>query len=158
MAGLLLWRAIRLRCERCGVGRLFRRGYTMYESCPACGWAFEREEGYWTGSMAVNMVVTELLVVVGIFPPLIAQAPLPLTLTIGLSLAILTPMLFFWHSRALWMAVDFMLHPTPLVSATNIMTVDELRALVSRPTSSAAQPLDMDQQQRDIGGGHAGDA
>src|SRR5574340_710772 len=155
MVGLLLWRAMRLRCERCGVGRLFRRGYAMYESCPACGWVFEREQGYWTGSMAINLTVTELLIVIGIFPPMLARAPLPLTIGIGLALAILTPMLFFWHSRALWMALDFMLHPTPLVSATHIMSVDELRALVSRPASTPAQPFDMDRQQRDIGGGHA---
>ncbi|HEX8732491.1 MAG TPA: hypothetical protein VF725_10585 [Ktedonobacterales bacterium] len=158
MTGLLLWRAIRLRCERCGVGRLFRHGYTMYESCPACGWVFEREQGYWTGSMAINLTVTELLIVIGIFPPMLARAPLPLTIGIGLALAILTPLLFFFHSRALWMAVDFMLHPTPLVSATSIMTVDELRALVSRPASGPAQTFDVDQQQGDIGGGHTGDA
>lgn len=158
MTGLLLWRAVRLRCERCGVGRLFRHGYTMYDSCAACGWVFEREEGYWTGAMAINLVVTELLIVIGIFPPLLARAPLPLTIGIGVALALLTPLLFFWHSRALWMAVDFMLHPTPLVSVTNIMTVDELRSLASRPATSPAQPLDMDQQQRDISGGHAGDA
>ncbi len=158
MFGLLLWRALRLRCPRCGVGALYRRGYTMYDSCGSCGWVFEREEGYWTGAMAVNLVVTEGLIFAAIFPPLILQAPLALTLTLGLGLAILTPFLFYWHSKAFWMAMDFMMHPVDMVPAGRIMTVEELRQLASRPSPGASQPLDVDQQQRDIGGGHAGDA
>ncbi len=90
--------------------------------------------------------------------PVILQASLIVTLSISIGVAILTPMLFYWYSKAFWMAIDFMLNPTPLVSATHIMTVEELRTLVSRPASGASQPLDVDQQQRDIGGGHAGDA
>jgi uncharacterized protein (DUF983 family) len=158
MFGLLLWRGLRLRCPRCGVGALFQHGYTMYEACGACGWVFEREEGYWTGALAINLVVTELLIFCVIFPLLILQAPVVLTLILGLGLAILTPFLFYWHSKALWMAMDFMLHPTDLVTAGRIMTVDELRHLVSGPQPSAAQTLDVDEQERDVSRRDAGDA
>ncbi len=158
MFGLLLWRGVRLRCPRCGVGKLFRRGYTMYDACGSCGWVFEREEGYWTGAMGVNLVVTELLIFVVIFPLLIAQAALALTLGLGLGLAVLTPFLFYRYSKALWMAMDFMFHPTALVSAGHIMTVEELRRLASGPTPSAQHPLDVDEQQRDVGGSHSRDA
>lgn len=158
MLGLLLWRAARLRCPRCGAGKLYQHGYSMYESCQACGWKFEREEGYWTGAMAVNLVVTELLVLVAVLVPVILQASLIVILSVSFAVAILTPMVFYWYSKAFWMAIDFMLNPTPLVSATHIMTVEELRTLVSRPSPGASQPLDVDQQQRDIGGGHTGDA
>ena len=148
--GLLLWRGLMLRCPRCGVGRLYRRGYQMYDSCGSCGWVFEREEGYWTGAIAVNLIVTELLIFVAIFPLLIFQAPLVWSLVIGLGLAVLTPFLFYWHSKSLWMAMDFMLHPTDLVSAGRIMTVEELRRLVnapSRPEPRASHPFDMDEQE-----------
>jgi uncharacterized protein (DUF983 family) len=158
MLGLLLWRALRLRCLRCGEGKLYQHGYSMYERCQACGWKFEREEGYWTGAMAVNLVVTELLVLVAVLAPAFAHASFVLIVILGVGVAIVAPLLFYWHTKAFWMAIDFMLNPTPLVSATHIMTVDELRSLVSRPAPGASQPLDVDQQQRDIGGSHAGDA
>ncbi len=158
MFWLLLWRGIRLRCPRCGVGKLFRHGYQMYESCGACGWVFEREEGYWTGAIAVNLIVTEALIFGAIFPLLITQASVVLTAVVGLLLAVLTPLLFYRHSKSLWMTMDFFLHPTDLVSAGRIMTVDELRRLVSRAPSDPSQPLDMDEQQRDVGGSHPGDA
>ena len=168
MLGTLLWRGLRLRCPRCGVGKLYRRGYQMYEACGSCGWVFEREEGYWTGAMAVNLVVTEILIFAVIFPLLIFQVSVVLTIILGLAVAILTPLLFYWHSKSLWMAIDFFLHLAPLVSAGRIMTLDELRRLLNAPTrpeseSSGAQPsaphpLDMDEQQRDVGGRDAGDA
>lgn len=168
MLGTLLWRGLRLRCPRCGVGKLYRRGYQMYEACGSCGWVFEREEGYWTGAMAVNLVVTEVLIFALIFPLLILQASVVLTLILGLGLAILTPLLFYWHSKSLWMAIDFYLHPVPLVSAGRIMTMEELHSLLEAPTRpeggssgaqpSASHPLDVDEQQRDVGGRDAGDA
>jgi len=118
----------------------------MYESCSACGWVFEREEGYWTGAIAVNLVVTELLIFGAIFPLLISQASVVLTAVIGLLLAVLTPLLFYRHSKSLWMTMDFFLHPTDLVSPGRIMTVEELRRLVLRSPSDPSQPLDMDEQ------------
>lgn len=145
MFGLLLWRGLRLRCPRCGLGKLYQRGYKMYESCSSCGWVFEREEGYWTGAMAVNLIVTEILIFGAIFPLLILRAPLALTLILGLALAVGTPFLFYWHSKSLWMAMDFMLHPTDMVPAGRIMTVEELRRLVSRPDAPASHPLDVDE-------------
>lgn len=158
MFGLLLWRGLRLRCPRCGGGKLYRRGYTMNETCSSCGWVFEREEGYWTGAMAINLVVTELLIFAAIFPLLIFQAPLALTLPLGLGLAVATPFLFYRHSKSLWMTMDFFMHPTPLMPAGRVMTVEELRELVSRPSPRAPQPFDVDEQQRDVGGSHTGDA
>jgi uncharacterized protein (DUF983 family) len=158
MLGLLVWRGLRLRCPRCGVGKLFQHGYTMYESCGACGWVFEREEGYWTGALAVNLVVTEILIFAIIFPLLITQAPVVLTLALGVGAAILTPFLFYRHSKSLWMAMDFLLHPADLVSAGRIMTVEELRRLVSGPQPGAAHPLDVDEQERDVSGRDTSDA
>jgi len=41
----------RLRCPRCGEGRVFRGPLTMNEPCPACGLKFERDTGYFLGAM-----------------------------------------------------------------------------------------------------------
>jgi len=40
-----LRRGLRLRCPRCGVGRLFHGWNRLNESCPACGLAYERQPG-----------------------------------------------------------------------------------------------------------------
>src|SRR5215472_7500570 len=92
-----LIRGLLLRCPNCGRGKLFRKGFTMYEKCPVCGWRFEREEGYWTGAIAINLVVTELLIALVIVPLAVALAAAhqPLTLLLlGLPLPILLPFLF----------------------------------------------------------------
>jgi uncharacterized protein (DUF983 family) len=114
---LLLWRALLLRCPRCGKGPLFRRGYAMYERCPVCGWRYEREEGYWTGAMAVNLVISELIVTAVVVPvsaylAITHQSLLPLLFL--LPLPVLLPLVLYWHAKSLWMAIDFLLNPAPL--------------------------------------------
>jgi len=111
----ILIRGLLLRCPNCGKGKLFRRGFTMYERCPVCGWRYEREEGYWTGAVAVNLVVTELLIALVAVPLAVAlalaQKPVTLLIIIGLPLPFILPLLFFRHAKSLWMSIDFMLHP-----------------------------------------------
>ena len=109
-----LIRALFLRCPNCGKGKLFRRGYTMYEKCSACGWRFERESGYWTGAIALNLAVTELLIAIVVVPLAawlaITQQPITLLL-IGLPLPFILPFLFFRHAKSFWMSFDFRVHP-----------------------------------------------
>lgn len=112
---LLLWRGLRLRCPRCGRSKLFYRGYKMYTICPECGWVFEREEGYWTGAMAVNLVVTELLVAVVVVPLAAMQVPLVPLFALGIPATIAVPFLFYRHSKSFWMAIDFLLNPVGLM-------------------------------------------
>ena len=111
----ILIRGLLLRCPYCGKGKLFRRGFTMYEKCPVCGWRFEREEGYWTGAIAVNLVVTELLIALIVVPLAVAlasaQAPILPLVIVGVPLPFILPFLFFRHAKSLWMSIDFMLHP-----------------------------------------------
>ncbi|MEO8956389.1 MAG: DUF983 domain-containing protein [Ktedonobacteraceae bacterium] len=111
-----LIRGILLRCPNCGKGKLFRRGFKMYERCPVCGWRYEREEGYWTGAIAINLVITELLIALVAVPLAIylamAQQPITLLIAIGLPMPFILPFIFFRHAKSLWMSVDFMFHPT----------------------------------------------
>lgn len=110
-----LKRAFLLRCPYCGKGKLFRRGFTMYEKCPVCGWRFERESGYWTGAIAVNLVVTELLIAIVVVPVAtwlaLTQQPITLLLVIGIPMPFVLPFLFFRHAKSFWMNFDFRVHP-----------------------------------------------
>src|SRR5438874_6940127 len=87
----------------------------MYERCSVCGWRFEREPGYWTGAVALNLVVTELLIAIVIVPLAIwlalTQQPITLLIVIGLPLPFILPFLFFRHAKSFWMSIDFRIHP-----------------------------------------------
>ena len=87
----------------------------MYERCSVCGWRFERESGYWTGAIALNLVVTELLIAIVIVPLAIwlalTQQPITLLIAIGLPLPFILPFLFFRHAKSFWMSIDFRIHP-----------------------------------------------
>jgi len=74
---LVLARALRRRCPACGAGRLFKGWFEMRARCPGCDLRFEREEGYFLGAMALNIVVAEGLFVAGFAAALIATWPKP---------------------------------------------------------------------------------
>ncbi|HEY7419970.1 MAG TPA: DUF983 domain-containing protein [Ktedonobacteraceae bacterium] len=108
----LLIRGLLLRCPVCGQGKLFRGILTMHEHCPVCGYHYEREEGYFTASMAINIVLSEIIVAAFTIP-LAANPSIPMlpVLLIGVPIAILLPFVFFRHSRSLWLSMDLMIHP-----------------------------------------------
>ncbi len=109
---VLLGRGMRLACPVCGEGRLFRGWFKMYERCPVCGFRYEREEGYFTGAMAVNLVISELLLA-ALAIPLALQPWMSVFLLVatGGALAVLLPLLLYRHSRGLWMSIDHIMHP-----------------------------------------------
>ena len=110
---LLLKRGLRQRCPVCGRGKIFSGIFKTYERCPACGFAFEREPGYYTGAMAVNLVVSELLIVIIAVPLAASQAVPVITLIIlGCTIPILLPLLFYRPTKSLWMSFDHFIHPT----------------------------------------------
>src|SRR5947207_3385064 len=49
-----LSRGLRLRCPRCGEGRLFRQLLAMHRSCGHCGFVYERAPGFFLGSAYLN--------------------------------------------------------------------------------------------------------
>ncbi|QBD81645.1 DUF983 domain-containing protein [Ktedonosporobacter rubrisoli] len=108
----LLARGLTLHCPICGKGKLFRSPFKMYERCPNCGLVYEREEGYFTSSMAINLVISELLIACFVVP-LAANPNIPaIQLVIwGSPAPILLPLIFFHHSRGLWLSMDYYLHP-----------------------------------------------
>jgi uncharacterized protein (DUF983 family) len=109
---LLLKRGLRQRCPVCGRGKIFKGWIKTYEHCPVCGFAFEREPGYYTGAVAVNLVVSDLLIAV-IAVPLAASQSVSLTVLIvlGCTLPFLFPLLFYRPTKSLWMSFDHFIHP-----------------------------------------------
>jgi uncharacterized protein (DUF983 family) len=110
----LLWRALRLRCPGCGGAKIFTGWFAMHATCPACGRRFQRDAGYFLGSIYINYGVTGILVVLMYFSMFFGDV-----LTDRERLAALTvfvvvfPVWFFRYARALWMAFDEYWDPSP---------------------------------------------
>jgi uncharacterized protein (DUF983 family) len=112
----LLGRALRLRCPPCGRGRLFRGWFTVLPRCPVCGFGFERDEreDYWLGAFLLNFLVTETLFAVLGAVVLVATWDDPawtLLIWLGVSQMIVTPIVFYPFSKALWLAADLVFRP-----------------------------------------------
>ena len=109
---LLLRRGLRQRCPVCGRGTIFAGFFKTYEKCPVCGFEFEREPGYYTGAMAINLVVSELLIAIVAVPLAASQAvPVSTLIILGVTLPILLPVLFYRPTKSLWMSFDHFIHP-----------------------------------------------
>jgi len=106
--GHMLLRGVRLRCPRCGQGRLFSGFFTMRERCPQCGYVFEQEQGYFIGAIYINYAATVALGLPG-FLALHAYTDMSLTrqLVVWLGFAGLFPVWFFRYSRSLWLSLAY---------------------------------------------------
>jgi uncharacterized protein (DUF983 family) len=111
-AGHILLRGARLRCPDCGQASIYRSVFKIKHHCSECGLLFEREQGYFVGAIYINVVATEflLLLIFGLsllfFPA--SNRTVHITLYV---LAVLLPLIFFHHSRSLWLAIDHIIDP-----------------------------------------------
>jgi uncharacterized protein (DUF983 family) len=113
---LLLGRAVRLRCPRCGGRGLFQSWLRPKRACPYCGQLIERaEEGYFLGALLVNLVIAEVLPLAIIVVEIIRtwpHSPWNLILYGGAALAALSPFVFYPFSKLIWLAVDLFIQPS----------------------------------------------
>ena len=105
----ILGRGFTLRCARCGSGHLFRKYFTMVEDCPRCGLHFEREQGYFAGALAINIIAVGGLFAVLFVALLVATVPdVPVVelLAVLIPVAGFGPIVFYPFSKTIWVAVD----------------------------------------------------
>jgi uncharacterized protein (DUF983 family) len=110
----LLWRSLRLRCPVCGKGKLFRGFLRMHETCSSCGTRFEREPGFFLGSIYFNYGLTALLVAAG-YPILLFSGSVDeqVLLWSAAAFTLVFPILFFRYARSLWLGFDQFMDPRP---------------------------------------------
>jgi uncharacterized protein (DUF983 family) len=105
----MLTRGFTRRCARCGAGHLFHAYLRMVPDCPKCGLHFEREQGYWAGALAINIIATAGLFTIVFVALIIATAPdIPVApvLIVLIPIAILGPIVYYPFSKTVWVAVD----------------------------------------------------
>ena len=86
----------------------------MNDPCTHCGRKYEREPGFWLGSIYFNYGVTTLIVVGMYFSLFFSEVLTGKQLLVVLGLfALLFPLWFFRYARALWLAFDQRCDPWP---------------------------------------------
>jgi uncharacterized protein (DUF983 family) len=115
----MIGRGLRLKCPRCGVGLLYAKPFRMLAHCRHCDLKFEREQGYFVGAIYINYAATIAVAVPGFFVlDAWAHWTIDRQLTLWVPFAVIFPLLFFHHSRALWLVLDHLFNP-----AKNIYSV-----------------------------------
>lgn len=119
---LYLWRAWLLRCPECGQKPVFvpvlrvrslHDWFTPLDGCPRCGYAYERETGYFLLAVwAVNYGLGSALGI-GIYMVLEFVFHLPLRwLLVGVILPVmLFNLLFARHAKSFFLAIDHFFDP-----------------------------------------------
>ncbi len=112
----LVYRACRLRCPVCGQGKMFRNFVRMNQQCPYCGVKFEREGGFFLGSIYFNYGLTTLIIVPVYIVLMFSNAHTALNLSEEafewvlnggtLAFALLFPLWFYRYARSLWAGFD----------------------------------------------------
>jgi uncharacterized protein (DUF983 family) len=114
-AGVVLGRALRRRCPYCGGSGIFAGWWTLRQRCPSCQVQFNREDGYFLGAYALNLVFAEILglglALYLLFGTDLRDLPLGWQMVIAGGLAVAFPILLFPYSRTIWIALDLMLNP-----------------------------------------------
>jgi uncharacterized protein (DUF983 family) len=95
------------------VGFLYRRAFSMHDACLHCGLKFEREQGYFVGAIYVNYAATVTIAVPGFFLlDAFTGISIHQQLAIWVPFAVIFPLIFFHHSRSLWLALDHLVNPS----------------------------------------------
>ena len=111
--GVVLLRALRVRCPACGRGKVFLRGLESERRCGVCSWRLERGPGHWVGGSEINMLVTFPAggVVVGAAVLIGGMGPVSVVAVAAATVAV--SLLFYRRSRSLFLALDYLVDPTP---------------------------------------------
>lgn len=109
-----LLRCLRLRCPVCGKASIVQRPFKIKHYCHACDALFMREEGFFVGAILVNVVTTEIFILILYLVSLILLGiNYQLVLTILFISALLFPVAFYHHSWSIWLGFDHLIETLP---------------------------------------------
>jgi uncharacterized protein (DUF983 family) len=104
---LLLSRVMRLRCPRCGEEPMFKNWIQMHPQCKHCDFRYEREPGFFLGSIYVNYGLTAMIsTIVYVWLRFGLEIDNKIIVWPLFAFCILFPVWFFRYARAYWLAMD----------------------------------------------------
>ena len=111
-AKTILLRCLALRCPDCGGAWIYQAPLQVKHHCTRCGLVFQREQGYFTGALYINLLVTEFSVLLAFLVfVLVGGENSDRMFAILIGVGALMPLLFFHHSRSLWLGFDHFIDP-----------------------------------------------
>lgn len=105
--GSALKNAVRLRCPRCGQGKLYAGLITMTKNCDHCQLDIAKQPGYYLGSTYINYGFTTVILMVSYMSLRFGAGYESKTLIPPFVVFLIAfPLLFFRHARAFWLSMD----------------------------------------------------
>lgn len=103
----LLRRCLLLRCPACGKASILKAPFRIKDHCSSCKVVFQREQGFFVGAILVNVVTTELVILLAYLASLSVindyyQSVLIMLFVIAVSF----PVAFYHHSWSVWLTFD----------------------------------------------------
>jgi uncharacterized protein (DUF983 family) len=95
------------RCAKCHAGKIFQGFMSMNENCPSCGHHFEREEGFFMGSIILSYFASTLsilpIMLLAIFK---YEADLIWSLVVSSVVALITFPVIYRYSKIAWIHIE----------------------------------------------------
>lgn len=105
---------IRKRCPGCLQGPIYKQGMEMHERCPRCNLLYEREQGYFIGSLYLSYALASLFLGLITLVLHLTFPDLDLGLAILIAAGVFLPFVpaVTRYSRIIWMYFDRWAWPT----------------------------------------------
>jgi uncharacterized protein (DUF983 family) len=120
---IVLGRAWRCRCPRCGEGALYRSDVRMLKKCATCALSYYPESGFYLGGMILNYIFTVLIVVavylVSLLLPDLLSWSIDEKLLLWMAFAVGLSLAFWRYTRSLWLALNYWVDPPEVDSSSN---------------------------------------
>jgi uncharacterized protein (DUF983 family) len=108
-----LLRCLRLRCPVCGDSLILQSPFKIRHHCPSCSALYQREDGFFVGALTINVVTTELIILVLYLACLFLLNDFQLILVILFITGLLFPVAFYHHSWSIWLSLDHLVERLP---------------------------------------------
>ncbi len=100
-------RCLRLLCPACGRSSIVKRPFQIKHRCESCQVYFKREEGFFVGAILINVVSTELVILLTYFMSMaVIGSYYQLVIALLLIIALAFPVAFYHHSWSIWLTFD----------------------------------------------------
>lgn len=106
-------RCLRLRCPVCGRSSIIQSPFKIRHHCPTCGALYQREEGFFVGALTINVVTTELIILVLYLTTMLLLSSFHLILVILFTVGLVFPVAFYHHSWSVWLSLDHLVESLP---------------------------------------------
>jgi uncharacterized protein (DUF983 family) len=109
-----LRRCLSLRCPDCGKSSIAKKPFQIKDRCSACAVIFKREEGFFVGAILINVVATELVILITYLTCLgVIGSHYQVVLAILFVIALSFPVAFYHHSWSIWLSFDHFVESLP---------------------------------------------